>query len=182
MKNDHNLAYVGSFSTIKNEEVAPSEVKVGLSFNAKQSELYGRLMIGTRYYDDATLYNMNSSKKKKINALCIRARHEINMFKQRLMICKTNSLNSIAEEMFEEETNPFLNQNKTAVLTTKVSQQNIHKVFTTSLFKSLLSLDAQPDPTFICKLSMKDLGITKEDVVNLLISKQILPRNFFNIV
>lgn len=46
------------------------------------------------------------------------------------------------------------------------------------LAKDILATYNEPDPTFICNISFKELGITKEDIINKFLETGILPRNF----
>jgi len=155
MQNNDNLRLVATTSTLDYSRKVNTNTPVAISLNKRQAELYGRLMIGVKHYEDKKLYpadyvaKMNSLKKKKIQHLSRRAHWELNLFKQQMLILQTDKL--------------------------------MDKLFTTDLFKKLLSLDEQVDPKFKCKLSPKDLGIRKEDIINLFIKKRILPQNFFEL-
>jgi hypothetical protein len=52
-------------------------------------------------------------------------------------------------------------------------------VFTKSkIANDMLDVYSNPDPKFTSRTSLKDLGIPKEDIINRLCEKGILPRNF----
>lgn len=46
------------------------------------------------------------------------------------------------------------------------------------LFTNIKSAPIETDPSFFCTLSFKDLGIEKEDLINLFINRKLLPANF----
>lgn len=46
------------------------------------------------------------------------------------------------------------------------------------LAKDILATYNEPDPTFVCTISFKDLGITKEDIITKFLETGLLPRNF----
>lgn len=50
-----------------------------------------------------------------------------------------------------------------------------------SLAQELLEAYSEPDPEFICKTEFKDLGISKDDVVEKLLEVGILPHTFKSI-
>jgi hypothetical protein len=55
----------------------------------------------------------------------------------------------------------------------------IMSVFTrSSIAKDMVNLYSKPDPTFVSKMSFKDLGVSKEDVITHLLKKKILPNDF----
>ena len=50
-----------------------------------------------------------------------------------------------------------------------------------SLANILVDKYSEPDPNFICKTSFKDLGIEKEQIVNKLVEKGVLPTDFHSL-
>lgn len=44
--------------------------------------------------------------------------------------------------------------------------------------KDFIDTYSEPDPTYICRTPLRDLGIRKEDVIDRLLDKGILPHNF----
>ena len=50
-----------------------------------------------------------------------------------------------------------------------------------SLAKDLINLYSKPDPKFTSKLNFKDLGINKEDIIDRLIQKKVLPTDFLTL-
>lgn len=47
-----------------------------------------------------------------------------------------------------------------------------------SLAQEVIELYSEPDPTYICNMSFKDLGITKFDVIERMVGEGLLPYNF----
>lgn len=50
-----------------------------------------------------------------------------------------------------------------------------------SLAGAMINLYSKPDPKYICKMNFKELGIEKDDIVNRLIEKKVLPNNFMTL-
>lgn len=76
----------------------------------------------------------------------------------------------------QHELNMF-KQNRLIELT-----NSIFSMFNKStLCKELISTYSAPDPKFLCKVSFKELGISKDDIVNRLIDKKILYHNFHSL-
>lgn len=46
------------------------------------------------------------------------------------------------------------------------------------LAQEVIELYSEPDPTYICNMSFKDLGITKFDVIERMVGEGLLPYNF----
>lgn len=186
MKND-NVQFVASYSTIVDGPIDTNIAgkKYGLSLNARQDELYGRLMSGLKWYEDKYgkdyLFTMNSRKKGKIKHLHHKAMQEINLFKQQIMIARTNSLQNNILELAQE----YHNQSDVFRLTYsgKISCRTIikRKDFALAGILQLLQKDVEPDPTFKCTLRFEDLHITKHDIIDLFIIKGILPSNFYEL-
>jgi hypothetical protein len=49
------------------------------------------------------------------------------------------------------------------------------------LVTGIMEAYQEPDPTFVCNSSFKELGITKEDVVAKLLEEGLLPKNFYQL-
>lgn len=72
-----------------------------------------------------------------------------------------------------------------------IYKQEITNDLTNNIFKSLFPTSPitkvlvekfnQTDSKFINKLSLKDLGISKTDIINRLVSEGILPKNFYEL-
>jgi hypothetical protein len=91
---------------------------------------------------------MSNEKLKRINKIHRKTQTILNLWKQELMISKSNKM--------------------------------IKSLFTNveyGLMKEILNNNFI-DKDFICTLSFKDLGITKAQVINRLITEKILPKNF----
>jgi hypothetical protein len=55
----------------------------------------------------------------------------------------------------------------------------VFDIFRRSSFaKEVIDIYSDPDPKFISKASFKELSLSKEDVINRLLSRGILPKNF----
>lgn len=151
---DNNLQYVGSYNTLKVGK--ESKTKDVPRYNEKQNELYGRSLIGLRYYNEDVLKQMHEMKRKKIEYMHKKAQYEINLYKQEVMLSKSAKI----ADVFIKKCN---------------GSKGILNQTITNLFKTPI----KPDPNFICNLKFKDLDIKKENLINLLISKKILPSNFY---
>ncbi len=79
--------------------------------------------------------------------------------------------------------------NKTKEVINEYKQQKVID-FTNALFENLfpgssiskfMIENSFTDPKFNCKISMKDLNIDKDSLIELLVSKKILPSNYHNL-
>lgn len=148
-----------------------------------QYRMFKHLMVGLDMYTPQELYAMNSSKKAKIFKKNKLTQTTLNLWKQEIMLNKTNNLAAFADT----ELVSFTKEHKAGTcaapdsFTKKVSIKNnepLSKIFTTAVLKMLLSVDVKPDPKFTCTLAFKDLGISKTDIINKLIQESLLPANF----
>lgn len=148
-----------------------------------QYRMYKHLMVGLDMYTPQELYAMNSSKKAKIFKKNKLTQSILNLWKQEIMLNKTNSLAAFVDT----ELVSFTKQHKNgpcAAPNSFTKEMSIQKneplsnIFTTVALKKLLSIEVKPDPKFICTLSFKDLGISKTDIINKLIQENLLPANF----
>jgi hypothetical protein len=117
-------------------------------FNSRQNFLYKRALIGVGIYNKEEIAEMSNDKIKRINKIHRKTQTILNLWKQELMISKSNKM--------------------------------IKSLFTNveyGLMKEILNNNFI-DKDFICTLSFKDLGITKAQVINRLITEKILPKNF----
>jgi len=117
-------------------------------FNSRQNFLYKRALIGVGVYSKEEINEMSNEKLKRINKIHRKTQTILNLWKQELMISKSNKM--------------------------------IKSLFTNveyGLMKEILNNNFI-DKDFICTLSFKDLGITKAQVINRLITEKILPKNF----
>lgn len=126
--------------------------KTNQNYNRKQNELYHRLIYGYNLYTKEQLYAMNSTKKHRIKRNFIKAQSIINIMKQEILIEKTNAMFKFI----------YNNNNKKDNILTNIIKEN------------------KPDPKFICTLSFKDLGITKQDIITRFIKEKILPLNYYS--
>jgi hypothetical protein len=117
-------------------------------YNSRQNFLYKRALIGVGVYSKEEINEMSNEKLKRINKIHRKTQTILNLWKQELMISKSNKM--------------------------------IKSLFTNveyGLMKEILNNNFI-DKDFICTLSFKDLGITKAQVINRLITEKILPKNF----
>lgn len=182
MKANENLHYVGSFTTLQTQ--GPNYLMdYGTKYTVKQQELYYRLLKGLKVYTPEELYTMNSTKKRRISDAHSKAQNIINLYKQEIMLAKTNNLLEYADKQIVDFTSKFKDntakapQSFTRNVTIK-NNESLSEVFTVAALKTLLSTEVSPDPTFICNLSFKDLGISKEDIVKKFKQVKLLPANF----
>jgi hypothetical protein len=148
-----------------------------------QYQMYKHLMVGLSMYTPEQLYAMNSSKKAKIFKRNKQAQTVLNLWKQEIMLNKTNSLAAFADTQIESFMKMFKDDTAKApdsfTKELKIStKEPLSEVFTMAALKKLLTIDVRPDPKFICNLSFKDLGITKKDIINKLMQENLLPQNF----
>ena len=120
-------------------------------FNSRQNFLYKRALIGVGVYDKKEIDEMSNEKLKRINKIHRKTQTILNLWKQEVLIGKSNKL--IA---------------------------GLFSVPQYGLLKEILN-DTAIDKEFVCTLSFKDLGITKNSVINRLITEKILPKNFYEL-
>lgn len=120
-------------------------------FNSRQNFLYKRALIGVSVYDKKEIDEMSNEKLKRINKIHRKTQTILNLWKQEVLIGKSNKL--IA---------------------------GLFSVPQYGLLKEILN-DTAIDKEFVCTLSFKDLGITKNSVINRLITEKILPKNFYEL-
>lgn len=120
-------------------------------FNDHQNFLYKRAINGMKFYTRQEAYSMPAKKRMNIEKTQRKAQRVLNVYKQEICNEITNSL--------------FLH-----------------------LFpKSQFALDLVQkfgkdiDPEFVNTLEFKDLGVTKRQIANKLISERVLPRNFYEL-
>ena len=117
-------------------------------FNAYQNFLYKRAIFGLSVYGEEELSKMHWDKRKRIEKVHTRCQSILNIWKQELA---NKTVNNALSSLF----------------------------WHSSLVKDLLDKFAtDTDPEYISNLQFKDLGISKQDVVNKLIQEKILPYNF----
>lgn len=120
-------------------------------YNSRQNFLYKRALIGVGVYNSAEIADMSNDKLKRINKIHRKTQTVLNLWKQEVLIGKSNKL--IA---------------------------GLFSVPQYGLLKEILN-DTAIDKEFVCTLSFKDLGITKNSVINRLITEKILPKNFYEL-
>lgn len=120
-------------------------------FNSRQNFLYKRALIGVGIYNKKEIDEMSNEKLKRINKIHRKTQTILNLWKQEVLIGKSNKL--IA---------------------------GLFSVPQYGLLKEILN-DTAIDKEFVCTLSFKDLGITKNSVINRLITEKILPKNFYEL-
>jgi len=84
-----DIIYTGK---LENKQI-PSSSRVDYTkLNKRQQEMYNKLMVGLKLYSKEELYKMNSSKKNKIFKKSKQVQSMLNLWKQQLLIAKTNSV------------------------------------------------------------------------------------------
>ena len=59
---------------------------------------------------------------------------------------------------------------------------SIFKMFTNSkLASDIINLHSEPDPKYFSNMNFQDLNMSKEDIAQRLVEKNILPNNFYNL-
>lgn len=120
-------------------------------FTAYQNFLYKRALFGLTVYTEEELMKMHGDKKKRIDKVHRRAQEVLNIWKQ-----------SIAD---------------------KSAMALLSKVFWhSSLIKDCSEKFANDvDTGYISNLEFKDLGISKKQIIDKLITEKILPINFYQL-
>lgn len=103
-------------------------------------------------------------------------------------------LDSLTEQelatMCSKKKQRIINVFKRAQVVLNVAKQKATIAYTNALFKTLfpnspitefLLSETEPDPSFKNTLTFKELGISKDSIVELFISEGILPKNFLSL-
>lgn len=77
------------------------------------------------------------------------------------------------------KTQRVINIYKQKILNKRLSSWLVPMFYNSTLVKKLCS--DSTDKKFFCTLSFKDLNISKEDIVSLLITNKLLPNNFYTL-
>lgn len=145
----NNLNYVGSVSTLSNGR-KPMLNYGATTYSEEQNKLYNALLVGRNAFTKQEWYELNQKKKSKI----------VKRFKKAQVI-----LNQMKQEA-------LLNTSIVAIKSKNKIAQGLLDIINT------VSEGIQPDPEFICTMSFKDLGITKDHRVERFLSEGLLPPNF----
>lgn len=121
------------------------------AFNATQNFLYKRVMFGLRVYSPEEVLTMNFAKKKRIERVHLRCQHVLNIWKQQLC-------NQYTNRIFE----------------TFFPKTEMAKFFYVTHRDTV-------DSSFMNTLNFKDMGITKFQIVDKLISEGVLPKDFHSL-
>jgi len=121
------------------------------AFNATQNFLYKRAMFGLSVYSPEEVEKMNFDKKKRIIKVHKRCQGILNIWKQRLC-------NEYTNRIFE----------------TFFPNTEMGKFFYVTHCDTV-------DPSFMNTLNFKDMGISKQVIVEKLIIEGILPKNFHSL-
>jgi hypothetical protein len=120
-------------------------------FNAYQNFLYKRALFGLSVYSKEEIDAMHYSKKKRIIGVHKRAQSILNVWKQEL--CHAFVSNFLLK-IFH------------------------HSKFVKDYVQNFADVT---DPEYISKTEFKDLGISKEDIIDKLINEKVLPYNFYEL-
>lgn len=177
----NNLIYVGSASTLQTGGVHKMmKYTQKPSYSARQNQLYERLLFGQKAYTEEEWYALNSTKKKRIIKQHKKAQNILNLWKQELMIAKSDTL----YDQIMEQAQKLVNEvDVTKVRYKKKNRVSCRKIIKKPAFSlagilNALSTDIEPDPNFRCTLSFKDLGITKEKIIAKFMEQKLLPSDF----
>ena len=121
-------------------------------FNAYQNFLYKRALFGLSVYTEDELSKMHWDKKKRIDKVHKRAQDVLNVWKQEL-----------ANHWCSHLLNTFF----------------WHSNFVKDYKEKFV---CETDPDYISTLEFKDLGISKKEIVDKLISTKVLPFNFYELI
>lgn len=120
-------------------------------FNAYQNFLYKRALFGLSVYTDDELCKMHWDKKKRIDKVHKRAQDILNLWKQELA-------------------NQWCCQ--------LLSKFFWHSTLVKDYSEKFVS---ETDTDYISTLEFKDLGVSKKQIVDRLISTKVLPINFYEL-
>jgi len=121
------------------------------NLNLFQRHLYEKTIYGLKAFPDHQVEEMCPRKKKEIEEIHQSAEYVLNKWKQQM----TNRLtNRILEKLFPKS--------------------EITKLFTRKHRKTV-------DPKFNMLFELKDYGVTKKQVIDKLIEKQLLPKDFYEL-
>ena len=120
-------------------------------FNAYQNFLYKRALFGLSVYNPDELSKMHWDKKKRIDKVHKRAQEILNLWKQELV---NTWCSRFLSEIFW------------------------HSALVKDYSEKFVS---QTDCDYISTLEFKDLGVSKKDIVDKLISVKVLPFNFYDL-
>jgi hypothetical protein len=151
-----------------------------------QNEMYKKVLIGLSLYTKEEIYAMNSSKKNKIIKKHKEAQKILNIWKQEKLLEKSKSLLPFIDKELialnkQTKTNTKYSNSFCHVLKNVNVNGSLPEVLSLAALKQLLTEDVEPDPTFLCSMSFKDLEINKTDIINKLIDNKLLPLNFSTI-
>jgi hypothetical protein len=144
-----DIMYTGK---LENKQIPSSSTVDYTRLNKKQQEMYNKLMVGLNLYTKEELYKMNSSKKNKIFKRSKQVQSMLNLWKQQILIAKTNPLLSLINKA-----------------TLKGSNLDI-------LTKTIM--EEKPNDKLLCTEKFQDLRIDKDMIVHKLIATGFLPQNF----
>jgi len=144
-----DIMYTGK---LENKQIPSSSTVDYTRLNKKQQEMYSKLMVGLNLYTKEELYKMNSSKKNKIFKRSKQVQSMLNLWKQQILIAKTNPLLSLINKATMKGSNLDL------------------------LTKTIMA--EKPNDKLLCTEKFQDLRIDKDMIVHKLIATGFLPQNF----
>lgn len=121
------------------------------AFNPYQNFLYKRALFGLGVYDKEELEKMRPEKKARIQKVHVRCQSVLNLWKQQLCNVFTNNL---LQKLFPK--------------------RELAQLFFVTHKETV-------DPGFLSTLNFKDLGVSKKQIVDKLVSEGILPKNFYSL-
>ena len=149
---NNNLVYRGSFSTAGGN-TKPLMNYGATTYSEEQNALYNALLVGRNAFTKQEWYDLNQKKKSKIVKRYKKAQLVLNQMKQEALL----------------KTDVVIIESKNALA------EGLLRIVNT------ISKGITPDPDFVCNMSFKDLGITKEDRILRFIKEGLLPNNFWEL-
>lgn len=121
------------------------------SFNSIQNHLYHRALYGLSVFSQEEIMTMNKEKRKRILKVHKRTKNILNTLKQEIVVAMSNNFFA---SMFPKS----------------------------PITKDLLEKwGNDTDPELKCNITFKDLGISKETIIERLLLEGILPNNFYQL-
>lgn len=127
-------------------------VKVELiHLSSYQTEIYKRTLHGLRMYSKEELGTMRLTKKRRIEYISKKAQRILNIHKQKITNAKCNAF---LQYFFPK-----------SPITKALSSRKLNRV----------------DPYTASRISLKDLGLTRDNVITIFMHEGILPKNFYSL-
>lgn len=150
-----------------------------LNYNTEKFEYKGKLADYQLYKSNTYMEYEKDNYTSYQNYLYKRALYGLSVFTQ-------NELNAMCSKKKQRINNVYLKaQNVVNLYKQKITKAYTDLIFTSffpnSPITDFLLNDESTDEKFKNKLTFKELNISKDDIINLLIKESVLPKNFYSL-